>query len=73
MQVKYFNMELDKLLKIVEEVENKPNKDLIEVQKELIDEFEKTKDLIVNLTKHLENVEDLYDKVNNEIGKRITK
>jgi len=43
------------------------------VQKELIDEFEKTKDLIVNLTKHLENVEDLYDKVNNEIGKRITK
>lgn len=66
-------MELDKLLKIVEEVENKPNKDLIDVQKELIDEFEKTKDLIVNLTKHLENVEDLYDKVNNEIGKRITK
>ena len=66
-------MELDKLLKIVEEVENKPNKDLIEVQKELIDEFEKTKDLIINLTKHLENVEDLYDKVNNEIGKRITK
>lgn len=66
-------MELDKLLKIVEEVENKPNKDLIEVQKELIDEFEKTKDLIINLTKHLENVEDLYEKVNNEIGKRITK
>jgi hypothetical protein len=37
----------------------------------LIDEFEKTKKLIIELTRHMEGVEDLYNEVNNEIGKRI--
>ena len=58
---------------MVEDVENKSNKDLFDAQNILIQEFDKTKQLILDLTKHLESVETLYDKVNNEIGKRIKK
>jgi hypothetical protein len=66
-------MDLEKLINVVEDVENKPNKDLFDAQNILIEEFDKTKQLILDLTKHLESVETLYDKVNNEIGKRIKK
>jgi hypothetical protein len=66
-------MDLEKLISVVEDVENKPNKDLFDAQNILIEEFDKTKQLILDLTKHLESVETLYDKVNNEIGKRIKK
>lgn len=66
-------MDLEKLINVVEDVENKPNKDLFDAQSILIEEFDKTKQLILDLTKHLESVETLYDKVNNEIGKRIKK
>jgi hypothetical protein len=40
---------------------------------ELYEEFEKTKKLIVDLTRHLESVETLYNDVNIEIEKRIKK
>lgn len=66
-------MDLEKLINVVEDVENKSNKDLFDAQNILIEEFDKTKQLILDLTKHLESVETLYDKVNNEIGKRIKK
>ena len=33
-------------------------------------EFEKTKELIINLTRHMEIVEDYYKTINEEIGKR---
>ena len=66
-------MDLEKLIDVVEDVENKSNKDLFDAQNILIEEFDKTKQLILDLTKHLESVETLYDKVNNEIGKRIKK
>ena len=66
-------MDLEKLISVVEDVENKSNKDLFDAQNILIQEFDKTKQLILDLTKHLESVETLYDKVNNEIGKRIKK
>jgi uncharacterized membrane protein YgaE (UPF0421/DUF939 family) len=66
-------MDLEKLISVVEDVENKSNKDLFDAQNILIEEFDKTKQLILDLTKHLESVETLYDKVNNEIGKRIKK
>jgi hypothetical protein len=64
-------MDINKIIEISENAENKPNKDLISARDILIEEFEKTKDLIINLTKHLEGVEEMYDKVNNEIKKRI--
>lgn len=66
-------MDKEKILEIVNDVENKSNKDLFNVINELNDEFEKTKKLIIDLTRHLESVEQLYDKVNKEIEKRIKK
>lgn len=66
-------MEKEKLIEIVENIEDKSNNDLLLAQKELHDEFNKTKELIIDLTRHLDAVEELYNKVNNEIGKRFVK
>lgn len=60
----------DKLFEIIKDVENKSNKDLFIALDDLALEFNKTKDLIVDLTRHLDNVENMYNVVNNEIGKR---
>ena len=68
-----FNMDKDKLLEITKDVKNKSNKDLFIVVNELYTEFEKTKQLIVDLTRHLDSVEELYNEVNLEIEKRIKK
>jgi hypothetical protein len=66
-------MEKNKILDIANDVENKSNKDLTVVLNELHTEYEKTKELIINLTRHLDSVEILYNKVNEEIGKRNIK
>jgi hypothetical protein len=63
-------MESEKLIEIANDVENKSNRDLTIVAEELSEEFEKTKELIIDLTRHLDGVESLYNKVNKEIEKR---
>jgi hypothetical protein len=63
-------MESQKLIEIANDVENKSNRDLTVVAEELSEEFEKTKQLIIDLTRHLDGVESLYNKVNKEIEKR---
>lgn len=63
-------MDIDKINNIVSDPQNKSNKDLFDCRNELMSEFEKTKELIINLTRHLEIVEDNYNIVNKEIGKR---
>jgi predicted transcriptional regulator len=63
-------MEKNRIIEIAQDVENKSNKDLFLVLEELSSEFENTKSLIIDLTRHLESVEDLYNKVNREIEKR---
>jgi hypothetical protein len=65
-------MESQKLIEIANDVENKSNKDLAVVADELTQEFEKTKELIVDLTRHLDGVESLYNKINKELEKRYT-
>lgn len=64
-------MEKEKVIEIANDVKNQPNASLVEARNFLIDEFEKTKKLIIELTRHMEGVEELYNKVNDEIGKRI--
>lgn len=66
-------MERDKILDIANDSENKPNKDLISARDVLMEEFEKTKQFIIDLTRHLDAVEGLYNKVNDEIKKRHIK
>ena len=64
-------MDKDKILKIVESVKDSPNNDLIEGRDELYSEFNKTKQLIIDLTRHLEVVGQYYETINSEIGKRM--
>lgn len=63
-------MEIQKIHEIANDVKNKPNKDLLESLDILYNEFEKTKELIVDLTRHMDSIEDMYNKINEEIGKR---
>jgi hypothetical protein len=64
-------MEKDKIINIANNSENSSNKDLVDVRDFLIEEYTKTKEIIIDLTKHLDGVEELYNKVNNELEKRI--
>lgn len=66
-------MDKERLIEIANDVKNKSNKDLFIAVNELYSEFEKTKQLIVDLTRHLESVETIYNEVNLEIEKRIKK
>ena len=66
-------MEKNKIIEIATDVKNKSNKDLTNASEELINEFEKTKKLIIDLTRHLESIEKLYNDVNSEIQKRTIK
>jgi len=66
-------MDNNKIIEIVENPSVKSNKDLNESLSFLNEEFEKTKDAIVRLTKHLDVVEVAYNKINKELGKRVIK
>jgi predicted nucleic acid-binding Zn-ribbon protein len=60
-------------IKVIEECETRPNSELLKVLGMLEAEFEDTKKLIVQLTEHLDKVEDSYNKINEEIKKRTGK
>ena len=66
-------MDKDNLIKIAEDAENKSNKDLANVSQELKLEFDKTKDLIISLTRHLDVITELYNKVSIELNNRVRK
>jgi len=55
---------------IVKNVKDQPNQKLIESRDLLLNEFNKTKELIVDLTRHLDTVEGSYEIINEELGKR---
>lgn len=63
-------MKTEKILEILNDYKNKPNKDLVDTLKFLSDDFEKTKDLILKLTYHLDSTENSYNKILEEINKR---
>lgn len=69
----HINMEKNRIIEIATDVKNKSNKDLTTASEELYNEFEKTKTLIIDLTRHLESIEKLYNDINSEIQKRIKK
>ena len=63
-------METEKIKDIIENFRNKPNKDLVMVMDFLMDDFDKTKELIMKLTLHLDNTEKEYNKIYKEYKKR---
>jgi|LauGreDrversion4_2_1035121.scaffolds.fasta_scaffold72240_2 hypothetical protein len=63
-------MDKNKVLDIVNNVSDKSNKDLLDSESFLFDEYEKTKQVIIGLTKHMEAIEELHAKIVDEIEKR---
>jgi len=55
---------------IVKNVKDQPNAKLVEGRDLLLTEFNKTKELIIDLTRHLDAVGESYEVINEEIGKR---
>lgn len=64
-------MDKDKLIEIAKNPQDKSNKDLIESRDIFYAEFNKTKQLIIDLTRHLDSVTESYEAINKEIGKRL--
>jgi len=63
-------IKIEQVLEILSNYKNTPNKDLILVLDFLYEDFEKTKDLILKLTHHLDTTETSYNKILEEINKR---
>lgn len=63
-------MEKNLLIEYSKNPQDQSNKTLVECRDFLIEEHEKTKMLIIDLTRHLDGIEELYENVNNELGKR---
>ena len=64
-------MEKEKIIEVINNVEDKSNRDLFEVINVLYDEHEKTKKLIFDLSKHLDGIEESYKKVEKVVKKRV--
>jgi len=63
-------MEAKQIEDIIKNVKDKPNKILVESRGILKSEFEKTKDLILELTRHMDAVKESYEIINEELGNR---
>jgi hypothetical protein len=61
---------MDIITKHTSDIENKSNKDLIQSMDYLNNEFDKTKNSIINLTYYLDNIELSYNKILKEYQKR---
>lgn len=64
-------MDVKDIKNVVKNVKDQPNAKLVEALDLLLTEFNKTKELIVDLTRHLDGVESSYKTINKEIGKRM--
>jgi DNA anti-recombination protein RmuC len=65
-------MKSEEVLEILKDYKNKSNKDLVSTLDFLKDDFEKTKDILVKLTYHLDSTESSYNKILEEINKRTS-
>jgi len=65
-------MDSEKILEILNDYKNKPNRELLDAVSFLYDDFYKTKDLILKLTKHLDSTENSYNKILEELNNRKT-
>ncbi len=65
-------MKSEEILEILKDYKNKSNKDLVSTLDFLKEDFEKTKDILVKLTYHLESTENSYNKILEEINKRTS-
>lgn len=62
--------DIQKVQKIINEYKDRSNKDLIFVMDHLKEDFEFTKQTLLKLTEHLDEVENAYNKMLTEFNKR---
>jgi hypothetical protein len=62
--------DIEIILEEVKDLVNLPNNKLISLMDKLSTEFDETKNSIIDLSYHLDNVEALYNKILNEYEKR---
>jgi len=60
----------DRVNNIVKEIKDSTNNELLFALNFLNEDYEKTKEMIINLTKHLDSIEIVYNKVLKEHEKR---
>lgn len=63
-------MDNNKIHDIITNISDKPNKDLLDSIDVLSLEFEKTKELVIELTRHMDSVEEMYNLILEELRKR---
>ena len=61
--IKSSKIDVEKLNSIITEIKSSGNQELIQALDFLSEDFEETKQMIINLSQHLDNVENLYNKV----------
>lgn len=67
-----FNMK-EEVLEIIKDFKNKQNKDLIKAMDFILQDFEYTKNTVINLTKHLDKLENTYNQILKEYNSRTGK
>jgi len=68
--IKSSKIDVEKLNSIITEIKSSGNQELIQALDFLSEDFEETKQMIINLSQHLDNVENLYNKVLSEYNLR---
>ncbi len=63
----------EEVLDIIKDFKNRPNKDLIKAMDLITQDFEYTKNTVINLTKHLDKLENTYNQILREYNSRIGK
>ena len=64
-------MEIEEIKDIISNYKNKPNKSLSVVMDFLKEDVEKTKELFIKLTHHLDTTEKEYNKIYDEYKRRM--
>jgi len=57
-------------MEFFKEYKNKPNREILDVMKLLKEDFNKSKEVIINLTLHIEEVEKKFNLLDSELKKR---
>lgn len=64
-------MKSEEIIELLKDYKNVSNKDLTGALEFLNEDFNKTKDLIIKLTYHLDSTENSYNKLLDELKKRM--
>ena len=65
-------MNREELIKIISNYRKSSNSDLENVRKILKDDFDGTKKDVIELTYYLDNIKSQYDKINEDLKKRLS-